>query len=309
MTPSLLVSAVIPTRGRAGLVVRAVRTALNQTYSNIEVIVVVDGPDVETTLALSNVHDQRLRVVKFPQTTGGASARNAGVANARGEWIAFLDDDDEWLPGKIESQMALATSCAYAEPIISCRFTARTGTGECVWPTRLPNASETISDYLLVRNGLKRTEGFIATPTILARRSLLLRVTFTSGLKRHQDWDWVLRATREPEVRVVFCPEALVVCNMQSEESTSRKSDWRFSLEWIRRMKPLISKRAYASFLTCHVAWQAAAEGAWPQFFPLLMEAATRGSLGIGDLARYAGFWFTPRTCRHWVQQQFSLSR
>jgi len=266
MTPSPLVSAVIPTRGRAELVVRAVRTALNQTYSNIEVVVVVDGPDTETESALSNINDVRLRAVTLPQPSGGASARNAGVAIARGEWIAFLDDDDEWLPVKIESQMALAASSACAEPIVSCRFTAQTGTGVFIWPSRLPDTVESISDYLLVRNGLERTEGFIATPTILARRSLLLRVTFMSELKRHQDWDWVLRATREPEVRVLFCPEALVVCNMQSENSTSRKSDWRFSLKWIRRMKPLISKRAYASFLTCHVAWQAAAESAWQNF-------------------------------------------
>jgi glycosyltransferase involved in cell wall biosynthesis len=309
MTNSTLVSAVIPTRGRAALAVHAARTALNQSYSNIEVIVVVDGPDAETILALSNVHDQRLRVVPLPQPSGGASARNAGVEEARGEWIAFLDDDDEWLPGKIESQLALAASSGCAEPIVSCRFIARTNTVEHIWPARLAEADESISDYLLVRNGVKRTEGFIATPTILARRSLLMRVPFTRGLKRHQDWDWVLRAIQEPEVRVMFCPEALAVCNMQSEDSTSRRADWQFSLEWIRRMKPLISKRAYASFLTCHVAWQAAAEGAWPEFFPLLIEAATCGSLRIGDLARYTGFWFTPRTCRHWVQRQFSLSR
>jgi len=309
MTKLPLVSAVIPTRGRAMLAVRAARTALNQTYSHLETIVVVDGLDTETTLALSNIGDPRLRVITLPQTSGGASARNAGVNAARGEWIAFLDDDDEWLPAKIESQMTLATQSDCVEPIVTCRFTARTGAGECVWPVRLPEAAESISDYLLVRNGFQRTEGFIATPTILARRSLLLRVPFTSGLKRHQDWDWILRVTREPEVRVKFCPKALVICNMLSNDSVSRKRDWRFSLEWIRRMRPLVSRRAYASFLTCHVAWQAAAEGAWSAFFPLLIEAATQGSLRAGDLARYAGFWFTPRTYRHWVQRQFSLAR
>jgi len=309
MKNSPMVSAVIPSRERAALAVRAVRTALSQTYSNIEVIVVVDGPDAKTTSALSKVRDQRLRVVTLPQPAGGASARNAGVEEARGEWIAFLDDDDEWLPGKIESQLALAASSGCAEPIVSCRFAARTNTVEHSWPVRLPGADEPISDYLLVRSGVERTEGFIATPTILARRSLLMRVPFTSGLKRHQDWDWVLRAIREPEVRVMFCPEALVVCNMQSENSTSRRTDWRFSLEWIRRMRPFISKRAYASFLTCHVAWQAAAEDAWPLFFPLLMEAATCGSLRIGDVVRYAGFWFMPRNLRQWAQRQVSLSR
>jgi glycosyltransferase involved in cell wall biosynthesis len=307
MKTSLFVSAVIPTRGRSEQVVRAVRTALDQTYSNIEVVVVVDGPDPGTLDALSNVHDSRLRVTTLAQSVGGASARNAGVEAAQGEWIAFLDDDDEWLPSKIERQLKRAANCACTEPIVSCRFTARTNGGEQAWPVRLPGVDEGMSDYLLVRSGAGRTEGFVATPTILARRSLLLRVPFTAGLKRHQDWDWVLRATREPKVQVVFCPEVLAICNMQSDDSISRNADWRLSLDWIRRMKPLVSERAYASFLTCHVAWQAAVEHAWPVFFPLLAEAATSGSLRPGDLARYAGFWFTPRPLRQWVKQKLSL--
>ncbi|HEX4642872.1 MAG TPA: glycosyltransferase family 2 protein [Candidatus Acidoferrales bacterium] len=304
MTHRPLVSAVIPTRARAALVVRAVRTALNQTYANLEVIVVIDGPDEETMLALSGLQQPRLRVITLPQSAGGASARNAGVEAAHGEWIAFLDDDDEWLPAKIENQLAAAQGSGNSEPIVSCRFTAQTNTGEHVWPLRLPEDGESISDYLLVRNGVERTEGFIATPTILARRSLLRRVPFTDGLKRHQDWDWVLRATREPGVRVVFCPQALVICNMRSANSVSRKSDWRFSQEWIHKMAPVISKRAHASFLTCHVAWQAAAERDWQAFFPLLMEAAAGGGLRMSDVARYAGFWFTPQSLRQWARSQ-----
>jgi glycosyltransferase involved in cell wall biosynthesis len=298
-----LVSAVIPTRDRAALVLRAIASALRQSYSNMEAIVVIDGPDDDTAAALSTIHDPRLRVLTLTKCAGGAGARNAGVAEVRGEWIAFLDDDDEWLPGKIEAQMMMTASAGCAEPIVSCRFVARTGAGEYVWPSRLPAEGESISDYLLVRDGLHRTEGFIATPTILCRKSLLERVPFTSELKRHQDWDWVLRATREPGARVLFCPQALVECDMRSEYSVSRKSDWRFSLEWIRGMKPAVSARAYASFLTCHVAWQAAAEGAWPAFFPLLKEAAAGGSLRAGDLARYAGFWFTPSSLRRWARQ------
>jgi glycosyltransferase involved in cell wall biosynthesis len=306
MTNRPLVSAVIPTRSRAALVVRAVRTALNQTYANLEVIVVIDGPDEETMLALSGIHQPRLRVIVLAQSSGGANARNAGVEAAHGEWIAFLDDDDEWLPGKIENQIAAALSCGCSEPIVSCRFTAQTSTGEHVWPSRLPDAGESISDYLLVRNGVERTEGFIATPTILTRRSLLRRVPFTNGLKRHQDWDWVLRATGEAGVRVVFCPQALVICNMRGTNSVSRKCDWRFSREWVHQMAPVISKRAHASFLTCHVAWQAAAEHDWRAFFPLLVEAAAGGGLRMSDVARYAGFWFSPKSLRQWARSQSS---
>ena len=64
-----------------------------------------------------------------------------------------------------------------------------------------------MSEYLLVRQGMSRIDGFVATPTIVTRRSLLQRVPFQSGLKKHQDWDWMLRATSEPSVGVSFVPK------------------------------------------------------------------------------------------------------
>ncbi|MGB9514059.1 MAG: glycosyltransferase family 2 protein, partial [Candidatus Acidiferrum sp.] len=104
----LLVTAVIPTRNRHQLVTHAVRSALRQTYRNLEVVVVIDGADPKTEESLSRLADSRLRVIALPESSGPAAARNIGVAAARGEWIAFLDDDDQWLPEKIELQMAIA---------------------------------------------------------------------------------------------------------------------------------------------------------------------------------------------------------
>ena len=95
------VSAVIPTRGRPELLRRAVRSALAQTLRDIEVVVVIDGPDPVTHGVLQELaqQDSRLRVLALPSSVGGSDARNRGVDAAAGEWIAFLDDDDEWLPG------------------------------------------------------------------------------------------------------------------------------------------------------------------------------------------------------------------
>src|SRR6185437_1348576 len=97
-----LVSAVIPTRNRPALVLSAIRSALRQTWRRMEVIVVVDGPDAETAASLAGVTDARLRVITLPEASGGCAARNAGVQAAQGEWIGFLDDDDEWFPDKIQ---------------------------------------------------------------------------------------------------------------------------------------------------------------------------------------------------------------
>ena len=95
-----LVSVVIPTLRRPKLVLRAVASVLNQTYEQIEVIVVVDGPDQATIDVLRTVKDPRMQVVVNPRSLTAAGARNVGVDHARGEWIAFLDDDDEWLPAR-----------------------------------------------------------------------------------------------------------------------------------------------------------------------------------------------------------------
>ncbi len=103
----VLVSAVIPTRGRPELLRRAVRSALAQTLREIEVVVVIDGEDSATKRALQELahEDGRVRVVALATSVGGSDARNRGVDAASGEWIAFLDDDDEWLPGKLQAQI------------------------------------------------------------------------------------------------------------------------------------------------------------------------------------------------------------
>src|ERR1041385_5815082 len=97
-----LVSAVIPTVGRPGLLPRAVRSALGQTVDDLEVIVVIDGPDDATRDALTAIDDPRLRVVQLPENVGLSSALNAGIREASGRWVALLDDDDEWFPRKLE---------------------------------------------------------------------------------------------------------------------------------------------------------------------------------------------------------------
>ena len=92
-----MISVIIPTARRPQLLMRAVNSVLAQSMSDLEVVVVIDGPDPETTQILSGVADHRFRFIQNPRSLGSAEARNVGVAAARGEWMAFLDDHDEWL--------------------------------------------------------------------------------------------------------------------------------------------------------------------------------------------------------------------
>lgn len=103
-----LVTVVIPTYNREAVVLRAVESALQQTYRNIEILVVDDGSTDHTVQALS-VFQTRIQILR--QTNQGASAaRNRAIVEARGKYVAFLDSDDEWLPTKLERQIALLES-------------------------------------------------------------------------------------------------------------------------------------------------------------------------------------------------------
>ncbi|MHC1789650.1 glycosyltransferase family 2 protein [Solidesulfovibrio sp.] len=101
-----LVSALIPTRDRAGLVMRAVASALGQTHGNLEVVVVDDASTDDTLAVLAAVDDPRLRVIRRDTPGGVSAARNTGLAAVRGAYVALLDSDDVWLPRKTAKQLA-----------------------------------------------------------------------------------------------------------------------------------------------------------------------------------------------------------
>jgi glycosyltransferase involved in cell wall biosynthesis len=118
-----LVSVVLPTHDRVQLVRSAVASVLEQSERDLELIVVDDACADGTAAYLAELvrQDERVQVVRNSVSKGGAGARNVGISHSRGKWIAFLDDDDEWLPGKLLRQLevlganvaAVACSCSY----------------------------------------------------------------------------------------------------------------------------------------------------------------------------------------------------
>lgn len=99
-----LVSVIIPTRNRANMVREAVDSVLAQKGAPFELIVVDDGSEDET-LSLLAAYGDAVRILRRERPGGVSAARNAGIMAARGEWIAFLDSDDLWLPGKLRAQL------------------------------------------------------------------------------------------------------------------------------------------------------------------------------------------------------------
>jgi len=101
------VSVIIPTYNRAHLVGRAIQSVLNQTYQDFEIIVVDDGSADNTKEVIKKFQEQdkRVKYIRHEKNRGGSAARNTGIKASRGEYIAFLDSDDKWVPGKLEKQL------------------------------------------------------------------------------------------------------------------------------------------------------------------------------------------------------------
>jgi glycosyltransferase involved in cell wall biosynthesis len=102
---SPLVTVVIPTYNRLALLQQAITSVLVQSYTHWELIVVDDGSTDGTADAVSSIKDQRIQVLKMQHTGNIARLRNAGVGAGTGEWLAFLDSDDVWIPQRLELQL------------------------------------------------------------------------------------------------------------------------------------------------------------------------------------------------------------
>ena len=302
------VSVVIPTRNRPKLVLRALQSVLAQTLRDIEVIVVVDGPDEITSRALNEIVDSRLRVEVLPTHLGFSIIRNAGVSVARGDWVAFLDDDDEWLPDKLHLQLSTAKHSRFSKPIIACRVVARSEYGERVLPLRFPAENEPLSEYLLCQNSLLPGEGLVIPSAILASKELLLQIPYNRNVGLYDGTDWVLRASMLEGVGIEFPMQIdpLVIWHVEEDRiRMSRSARWHESLTWAQSNRYLFTSRSYAALMLTWVSALAARRYDWKAFMALMLEAYHYGKPSAIDLILHFAIWFVPIRVRRWVNLLF----
>jgi glycosyltransferase involved in cell wall biosynthesis len=295
------VSVIVPTFRRPGLVARAVRHALDQSFRDLEVVVVVDGLDAETVAALEPLGDERLRVLVPPRNLGNAAARNHAIAAAEGDWIALLDDDDYWTPTKLETQLAAAREARGALPLVACRLIARGEDFEYVWPRRLPRAGEPLCEYIFCRSTPATGEGVVHPSTVLAPRRLFEMVPFDDGLDRYVDLDWMLRVGGVEGVEVIFAGQAAmaVVSIDEHRARISNASDWRWDVEWAAARRHLMTPRAHAAFLLTLASIRARRAGDRSAFWPILRMARGAGPASAAELAFHVGNRLFPARLRH----------
>jgi hypothetical protein len=218
----------------------------------------------------------------------------------------MLDDDDEWLPEKLATQLAVAKDTSLPLPIVTCRLTIRTPRTEFRLPRRLPEPDEPLSEYFAVRRGPFHGDGFIQTSTIMARTELFRRVPFTVGLRRLQELDWALRALDLDGVGLLIAPESLVMWYADEDRPrVSFESPWREQLEWLRRSRSLVTPRAYAALAMSVVSSMAAPTHSPRVFISLLREARQHGTPKAMDYLTFLQIWLVPAGLRRVVRDRF----
>jgi glycosyltransferase involved in cell wall biosynthesis len=180
------VSVVVPAHDAEATIEAALRSALNQTRPPDEIVVVDDG-SVDKTAAAARRAGDAVRVVVQPQG-GPSAARNAGVAASSGDWVAFLDADDEWHPEKLEHQLRLAAG----DVVLVATDWARDPVAARA-PRVVPTSAIPTSRILLLNR--------FQTSTVLLRRDAFMAAGgFDPSLDGVEDWDMWLRASREGTV-------------------------------------------------------------------------------------------------------------
>lgn len=309
--PEVFVSVIIPTHNRPGLLAKAVASALQQDFPNLEVIVVVDGEDLRTYDVVYSIRDTRLRMIDLAVNVGAAEARNIGVRAAKGEWVAFLDDDDEWLPQKLSRQIEAAYQTGANWPVVSSGMLVRTSDYEMIRPLRRYNPEKSISEYLFCRRSLQDGPFAMQTSTLFLRREMMLAVPFRDGLKRHQDWDWLLRTERFPGVKFAVIEHPLVIYSTEDgRESLSRDQDWKFSLHWAEEMRGFFSAKAYSWFLASECATRAVkGRAGLKAYSEILQKFLLDGLPTLRSLAMIAMFLATPQPLRENLRALIRRSR
>lgn len=208
------ISVVVPTFNRGELIERSIRSVLDQTFSDFELIVVDDGSTDDTLEQLRQIEDPRLRVLSHASNQGACAARNTGIEAARGRFIAFQDSDDVWAPDKLEKQMAVMPADAADPVIVYCGF-VRIGPHGDVYG---PGADIKLREGYILAQLLQGN--FVSTQTMLVPRQCLDVVNgFNRSLGRLQDWDLAIRLSDRYRFKLVDEPLVTVYTTKDSISS------------------------------------------------------------------------------------------
>ena len=245
-------SIVIPAYNRATIIGRALDSCLAQTFGDFEIVVVDDGSTDGTEAAIRACSDPRLTRIR-QANAGGAAARNTGAAAARGRYIAFLDSDDAFLPGKLaafHAAIEAAATEAGADAILwYSPLSFHRGEGNAMRkPDRAIRPDERVGDYLFAYDGMMQTS------TLVIPKPLFDKVKFDPTLRNLQDLDLCLRLEAAgaryrmlPDEQVIWYDVAVagrISYGIQAPQISA----------WADSRRALMTDKAHSGFLARYLA-------------------------------------------------------
>ena len=165
----ICISVIIPVYNRTDLLIRALHSVSEQTRRDLEIIVVDDGSNIDIGSVLAEFHDPRLRYLRHQERRGTSAARNTGIGEARGDYLAFLDSDDFWRANKLERQLAYMSAAPNSRPLSCTAFTIVTTATTPKETARYPN-------HPCTHRSLQLGCGLSPGSTLLITKSFLERV-------------------------------------------------------------------------------------------------------------------------------------
>lgn len=203
-----LISVIIPTYNRDKLIKDSVNSVLNQTYDNIEVIIVDDGSTDKTEKVIKKIKDKRIKYIKLDKNYGSAYAKNVGIKTATGTYITFQDSDDYYHPRKIEEQYKNITKNKTDFDFCKIKLVDKE---PVVVPSKKQDIKIKQKKYLdELSNG-----NYISTQAIFAKKEVFDKIQFDDKIPRLQDFDLVLRII--PNVKVSYTEKVLVDLYRQTD--------------------------------------------------------------------------------------------
>jgi len=228
-TKQPLVSAVIITHNRKNLLSKAIRSVESQTYQNIEIIVVDDASsDGTDEMVSSNFSSCRYFKIPVAQSRGGNHARNVGIRESKGDYIALLDDDDEWLPEKIERQIKCIREVSDTRIVGCLRISENTKGSRVIESACKPSGDMRYKCLVTLSH---------TSSTLLIERQLMDQIGgFDENLTHWQDYEMLLRACQHTNLECVNVPLVLLRHHDEKKDPsrlTNNLEKWEKAISYI----------------------------------------------------------------------------
>ncbi len=279
---SPLLSVVIPTYNRAALIESTLQSVLKQSVQHLEVIVVDDGSTDGTAEVVDRIAmgDPRVRYVSQPNS-GANTARNRGIDEAQGPYLALLDADDHYLPTHLAE--SLEAIQAHPDHVIYGRIIVDRGNGHSfLKPPRGIAQGEPMSEYLMC------AQGFIQTSTLVMKTETARDVRYTEGLANGQDVDFALRLHHAGHHFFMRDRATVVWRDVADPNRISASSSPDSRAAWLEKVRPLLTDKAYWGYKGWFLAKAYAQRGQLGTALRLYASAVRRSAYGPALSARVA---------------------